>query len=163
MICLYQQKGLEFFNLISKILKKTYNLATIKASKFQVPKDSFNPLRNQYNASEMIEQLKDYFDERCDKHLFIVDTDLYTPRFNFIFGLAELQTCAAIVSLYRLVGGGLINERLAKEVIHEVGHLMGLTHCSIPTCVMHFSNSIEDTDKKNTTLCDKCRRQLERI
>ncbi|MEO0185151.1 MAG: matrixin family metalloprotease [candidate division WOR-3 bacterium] len=52
---------------------------------------------------------------------------------------------------------------MAKEVVHEVGHLMGLDHCSIPTCVMHFSNTIEDTDKKNVCFCDKCRRQLERI
>ncbi len=163
MICLYQQKGLELFDLVSKTLRKTYNLSTIQAAEFEVPRETFNPLRNQYDASKIVECLKRIFDRRCDRHLFIVDTDLYTPRFNFIFGLAELQKNAAIVSLYRLAGNRSIEERLAKEVIHEVGHLLGLSHCPIQTCVMHFSNTVEDTDKKNMSLCDECRRQIERV
>jgi len=161
MICLYQQEGLEFSGLVSEVLKRLYNLSTIRAAEFKIPKETFNPLRNQYDASQIIVHLNEHYDKQCDKHLLLVDIDLYTPRFNFIFGLAEPHKGAAIVSLYRLTGNDLIKQRLAKEVVHEVGHLLGLSHCSIATCVMHFSNTIDDTDKKNINLCDKCRRKIE--
>ncbi len=163
MICLYQQEGLEYSKLVKKVLKEEYNQAIVSAGKFHIPIASFNPFRNQYDASRLIDFTSNNFDKECDKHLLIVDVDLYTPRYNFIFGLAETQRSAAIVSLYRLAGNGLIQERLKKEVIHEVGHLFGIEHCAVPTCVMYFSNTIEDTDKKNVNLCINCRRKFEKL
>lgn len=161
MICLYQQEGLDFSDLISEVLRKQYNLTSTQLSVFKIPKEAFNPLRNQYDASRIIEYIQRNFDRRCDKHLLIVDVDIYTQRFNFIFGLAETYKKAAIISLYRLAGNGLLKDRLAKEVVHEVGHLLGLNHCPSPSCVMHFSNTINDTDRKNVDLCEQCRRQIE--
>jgi archaemetzincin len=46
--------------------------------------------------------------------------------------------------------------RALKEAVHELGHTLGLRHCSRSLCVMHFSNSIFDTDKKKSLLCDQC-------
>jgi archaemetzincin len=37
-----------------------------------------------------------------------------------------------------------------------LGHTLGVKHCTSSFCVMHFSNSILDTDKKQTLLCDQC-------
>lgn len=163
MICLYQQQGLEFSKLISAALKNEFGELVFRAPKFKISRNSFNPLRNQYDASLIIENLEKDFNKKCDRHLLIVDIDLYMPQFNFIFGLAEPKRCAAIVSTYRLAGNDLLAERLIKEVVHEIGHLMGLDHCSIPTCVMYFSHTIVDTDKKNMKLCPECRRKIEKL
>jgi predicted Zn-dependent protease len=46
-------------------------------------------------------------------------------------------------------------ERAIKEAIHEAGHLDRLPHCPEPTCVMAFSNSIEDTDRKGRAFCSR--------
>lgn len=163
MTCLYQQEGLDFSDLISAVLKKQFNLSIISAKEFKLKSKTFNPLRNQYEASNIIESLMDCYDKRCDKHLIIVDVDIYTPGFNFIFGLADVHRNAAIVSIYRLFRNGLLKERLAKEVVHEIGHILGLTHCEISTCVMYFSNTIADTDRKGIDLCEGCRRKIEGI
>jgi archaemetzincin len=162
MLNLYQQEGLDYFELISLALRNEYNLSTIKAGKFEIPAKAFNPLRNQYDASRIIESLIPKFDNKSDLNLLITDVDLYVPRFNFIFGLAEIQERAAIVSRYRLNGSNM-KERLVKEVIHEVGHLLGLPHCPVPACVMYFSNTIDDTDKKSSHLCQECRRRFEEL
>ncbi|HUT17119.1 MAG TPA: hypothetical protein VMW84_02345 [Acidobacteriota bacterium] len=37
---------------------------------------------------------------------------------------------------------------------------MGLRHCSRSSCVMHFSNSISDTDIKQSLFCDQCNLQI---
>ncbi len=163
MLCLYQQKGLDFFDLISEILKKQFNLAVIRSQEFKLKFETFNPLRNQYEASKIIDSLADCYDNRCNQHLIIVDVDIYTPRFNFIFGLADVHKNVAIVSIRHLAINGSLKERLAKEVVHEIGHIFGLGHCKIQNCVMYFSNTIADTDRKGIDLCEECRRQIDGI
>ncbi|RLG67791.1 MAG: archemetzincin, partial [Methanobacteriota archaeon] len=54
----------------------------------------------------------------------------------------------------------LFRERTSKEVIHELGHTYGLGHCSRQSCVMHFSNTLLDTDRKSHHLCPSCRKLL---
>ncbi|WP_081825254.1 matrixin family metalloprotease [Persephonella sp. IF05-L8] len=46
--------------------------------------------------------------------------------------------------------------RITKEAVHEIGHTLGLGHCPDPECVMHFSNSIVDTDRKSYFFCSVC-------
>jgi archaemetzincin len=38
---------------------------------------------------------------------------------------------------------------LLEEAVHELGHIFRLSHCEKRGCVMHFSNSLNDTDFKN--------------
>jgi len=95
--------------------------------------------------------------------LVITDYDIYHPGYNFLFGLALPKSKKAVVSLYRLRSDDycLELERLIKEVIHELGHILGLDHCETLKCVMNFSNTIWDVDEKNTRFCSKCTRTLE--
>jgi len=46
-----------------------------------------------------------------------------------------------------------------KEAVHELGHTYGLKHCPNPACVMHFSNSLHDTDLKGWKFCPNCQRK----
>ena len=70
----------------------------------------------------------------------------------------------AIVSLHRLrpehygfaADPIALQDRLAKEVLHEVGHLHGLVHCHHPECVMGFSTVVEEIDNKGFDFCDDC-------
>jgi archaemetzincin len=50
----------------------------------------------------------------------------------------------------------LFYARAVKEAVHELAHTLGLRHCSRSSCVMHFSNSISDTDVKQRLFCNTC-------
>jgi hypothetical protein len=90
------------------------------------------------------------------------------PGLNFVFGLADPSSRCAIISLARLYpefygqprNPGLFKARAVKEAVHELGHLLGLGHCPDPACVMAFSNSLGDTDRKGPGFCAPCRELL---
>jgi len=127
---------------------------------------AYNPERKQYFSSKLLASLKK--SERDERVVGIADVDLYVPRLNFVFGEADIVSGAAIVSLYRLrqeyyglaPGEALFLERATKEIVHEVGHTFGLGHCPNNKCVMHFSNSLADTDLKGASFCSSCRPRI---
>lgn len=112
--------------------------------------------RNQVNGTKMLAHLRILRDTNS-LNAWLTEYDLYIENFNFCFGLAYGNV--AIVSTYRLRDKDkyLYHGRLRKELSHEVGHLLGLKHCSNSKCVMYFSNTILDTDMKSEDLCPNCK------
>jgi archaemetzincin len=131
-------------------------------------KKAYDSGRKQYLATRLFSQLKKSAANKGDKVLSIVDVDLYAPGLNFIFGQADTAAGTAVISLSRLkpeyYGSApddeLFLERAVKEAVHELGHTFGLEHCADPKCVMHFSNSLADTDWKQAAFCSRCRPKL---
>ena len=101
----------------------------------------------------------------------ITDTDLTATGYEFVFGYALPDRSAAIVSLHRLrdmpphewAKDIALNERATKEILHEAGHLLKLQHCPDPMCVMHYSQTLHDTDRKSERFCAHCARELSRL
>jgi archaemetzincin len=127
---------------------------------------SYNPERRQYFSSKLLASLGK--SEREERIVGIADVDLYVPRLNFVFGEADTVSGTAIVSLCRLrqeyyglaTDEALFLKRATKEIVHELGHTFGLGHCPNNKCVMHFSNSLADTDFKEAHFCNKCRPKI---
>ncbi|MGQ3684040.1 MAG: archaemetzincin family Zn-dependent metalloprotease [Candidatus Loosdrechtia sp.] len=132
-----------------------------------VPRYAFNPGRNQYHSTEILKRLKQI---RTKEELIlgVIDADLFVPELNFIFGEADTVDGVCIISFTRLrqeyyglpKNEKLFLERSAKEAIHEIGHTYRLGHCEDRKCIMHFSNSLKDTDIKGPGFCKKCKMQL---
>jgi len=136
--------------------------------KMNIPEPAYDPSRGQYLASTLLNTIKESSKTKDEKVLGIVDVDLYTPGLSFIFGEADTLSGVAIISLCRLrqeryglvADDGLFKDRAVKEAIHELGHTFGLGHCTDIRCVMHFSNSLADTDWKSNTFCSQCQPKL---
>jgi len=126
----------------------------------------FDRNRKQYRSNVILNTLQGYAAQRKDvaRVLGIVDADIFVPELNFVFGEATCPGKVALISLWRLKPEfyeesphmELFAARSVKEAVHEIGHTLGLRHCSRSACVMHFSNSILDTDRKQSLLCDHC-------
>lgn len=125
---------------------------------------AYHPERQQYHSTEMVEHLTTTF-TGSSMVLGVTSVDLYIPILTFVFGEAHLEGHCAVVSYHRLrqefyglpPDHRLLEERLVKEAIHEVGHLMGLHHCDDYECVMASSHAVEWVDMKYREICDPCR------
>ena len=128
-----------------------------------VPPHAYDASRNQYLADILIEELYSY-KKKGAYLLGVTSVDLFTQGKNFIFGQASPMAGIAVISLY-LLGGidvsvEVVMQRAIKEAVHEIGHLMGIGHCSNNRCVMHFSGSLIDTDVKDAFFCAGCQPRL---
>jgi archaemetzincin len=148
---------------LAKTLPDT--VATVINDNLPVPQEAFDRRRSQYSSSQTLDAIQAYVAKQPLFHriLGVVDFDIFATGLNYVFGEARISGGAALISLWRLKPEfykdtpnlALYMLRAQKEAIHEVGHTLGLQHCPRPTCVMHFSNSIFDTDYKQTLLCDE--------
>ena len=110
----------------------------------------------QYSASEFEKAVAA---ERGDRILAVTDVDLFEGALSFVFGHATIRDRYAVISIARFGSNGRerLLERSAKTAIHELGHTLGLHHDDAnPNCVMHFSEKLEDTDRKGRTFCTRC-------
>ncbi len=137
----------------------------------EIPVQTISPRRScQFLAHDLLMPLRDVLlRERLDIAVGLTDLDLFVSGLNFVFGLAHPGLRTAVVSLARLDESfygrppnvALLERRVLTEVVHEVGHILGLGHCRNPRCVMFFSNSLRDTDLKGPLFCDVCHAHLE--
>lgn len=130
-----------------------------------IPADVFSKARQQFHSTRILTEIDKYAKQTSvDRLLGITEVDLYVPRLNFVFGEATCPGKTAVISLFRLkrefyghsANRKVFIDRCVKEAVHEIGHTLGLKHCHNPRCVMFFSNSISDTDRKGRNFCEKC-------
>lgn len=92
--------------------------------------------------------------------LGVTEADLYEVGLNFVFGYSQPGGRAAVISLARLHDPDprRFLERCVKEAVHEIGHTLGLGHDEDHArCVMKFSHTLEETDRKGAEYCSACR------
>ncbi|HZT71046.1 MAG TPA: archaemetzincin family Zn-dependent metalloprotease [Terriglobia bacterium] len=129
------------------------------------PAPSFHPERGQYSSTDILDRMQKQFGSGVDRLLGVTALDLYVPILTFVFGEAQLNGTCAVVSTHRLrqefyglpADAGLLEVRLLKEAVHELGHTLGLTHCEDYRCAMAASHEVEAIDLKGRSLCHECR------
>lgn len=99
--------------------------------------------------------------------------DLYPePSWNFVFGQASLRERVGLYSFARYDPAfygekrkenyeKVLLRRSCKVLVHEMGHMFGLTHCIYFKCAMAGSNHLKESDARPMHLCPVCLRKLQ--
>jgi predicted Zn-dependent protease len=161
------------------------NLGLFSFSKEIYPKGikkEFKELRKS-NKKLSIHPTNKFYQQLIDKRIeenlgmIIVLTDLPIYSSNdvdilFLFGETNLKHRTSIVSTLKLKEGfysrpyneDLFFQRLIKEIIHEIGHiLLDSNHCKDNSCVMKYSETIEEIDEKTYNFCTNCQGKLDNV
>jgi archaemetzincin len=155
-------------SILEKVLSEEFNASVSTGSPItEMPQQLFNKQRKQWKSNEVLQWLLDKYRPKgvTTKILAICNFDAYSNGLNFVFGEAYIDGSISAIYLPRLrqefyglkPDGSLFYRRTVKEAVHELGHAFGLNHCGNTVCVMHFSNSLHDTDIKQNRFCDICR------
>ena len=127
--------------------------------------------RKQIDAQVQLDHLAAYKHQHRmdDPILLVVTQDLFNPGHAALFGLARESAGVAVVSTARLENGfyGLapdddaLIDRLVTEGAHEVGHLLGLGHCTNRECIMFCPDTLDELNGKKKCFCEACQTKLD--
>jgi archaemetzincin len=142
----------------------TFGIPVRCTKSMEIPPDAYDAKRQQFGSIEILRSMYRNVPEDAFRYFAVIDKDIFIPVLSFVYGHAQFEGTVGIVSLARLrqefygfpPNPELLLKRMLKEVVHEMGHLFGLTHCSDATCPMALSTNIRALDRKQVKLCESC-------
>jgi archaemetzincin len=143
----------------------------IAVTPLPAPDSAYNLIKKKYLSSAICEKIGFVMPADAKFAMAITELDTYDNYSNFVYNQVKSEDRVGLVSLYRLnpvhslhcVDRDSYFQRVLKETTHEMGHLMGFRHCFDSNCVMYFSYSINDTDRKGTFFCYECEKKLNKM
>ena len=159
---------LEFLDDLAAELARTFHVSCHVCEDRLLAGFAFDSARGQYHSTSILQRLESLSLDPGVTLLGVTSLDLYIPVLTFVFGEAQLSGRCALVSTCRLheefyglpPNNLLLQNRLKKEAIHELGHTLGLKHCFDWPCVMTSSHNIERIDLKDPEFCPACLAKL---
>lgn len=163
---------------IQRRLSNFFNIHVMILGSLAIPPAFRDTAADSYSADSLAVFLKRFTNDSVVEVVGITHEDIYAfqeydiqrknrtglPGFSKnVFGLGYLPGNACIISDYRLMSTdtGLLYNRLRKVIIHEIGHNLGLRHCSDDQCLMSAANgNMEILNKKTGDFCTSCRKKL---
>ena len=156
------------YQLLGREIHRTFGFQAEIKSLLQDINFAYDLKRDQYHSTKILEKLANTSPSQTFKVAAITNKDLFIPILTHVYGEAQLAGKACIVSTFRLQEGlSIVNiekefeNRIVKEVLHELGHTFNLRHCQDNSCIMHYCRSMRDVDRKSNQLCRYCKILLE--
>ncbi|GAQ78097.1 hypothetical protein KFL_000080010 [Klebsormidium nitens] len=119
-------------------------MRTTKGKELPIPSDAFSRGRQQFLTTHFLRALADKNARDDEIHL----------GHCLLKGRLSSQPRGWTLS-------ARLRARARIEAVHELGHVFGVAHCARRDCVMWFSNTLSETDRKGASFCPEHARQLE--
>jgi archaemetzincin len=149
--------------LVKTCIKTFYGFNCIIDNKEPLTEDLLTKSKTRYEANKIIAKYK------SNKNILLV-TNVDIAHFNRaknikeygIIGLGYRPGTTCVVSTFRIkkTTKEKFTDRLIKVTLHEVGHNLGIPHCTFnKKCLMNDANgTVKQIDQEKIWLCDNCKK-----
>lgn len=163
-----QFKEVHLLSGIKKMLSTYYQLPT-KYIEAPLPQNAYYKPRERYKADSLLKYLALI---NNNKYLFVAgltSKDISYKKGSIadygIFGLGTLNAKGCVTSSFRLkknASVSLLQARIQKVILHEIGHNHGLPHCQtpIPCFMKDAKGKIGTVDNYPFDVCKNCKIRL---
>ena len=151
----------ECLNYLKKSVEDFYGYKCSIKTKLELSKDILSNSKTRYDANKILK----IYNSNINL-LLITEKDIaYKKSAQFpewgIFGLGLRPGKTCVVSTFRLkrkVSKSQMLIRLKKVALHEIGHNLGLSHCTNnKECMMNDADgTIKQVDREKIWFCEKC-------
>jgi archaemetzincin len=149
---------------VTRILAGDFNARTLVLDPLPLPASAFAHERAQFDADVVLEELFTRLPERCLRIVGVTEQDLFVAGRTFVFGYAHLTDGMALYSVTRLRAefygrapdGALLDQRVRRALVHELGHTFGAPHCDDERCAMHTVTQVDTLDALAPAYCAAC-------
>ena len=163
----------ELAQAVEARLREELDVAVERIDGVPLPRSAYYPPRRRYRADRLLEHLNERLsgEPPTTRVLGLTSVDISTtkpPHRDWgVFGLGELGGQSCVISTFRLRRRARDDDhvrfRVVTTAVHEVGHTLGLEHCTEPRCVMRDAEgSIATVDSSTGDLGPECRAELDR-
>jgi archaemetzincin len=154
--------------LVRRALHEFYGTDVRSLERAALPRAAWYPPRRRWRAERLLAFLAPRLPADGARILGLTAVDISTTKGRYedwgVLGLGDLGGAASVISSFRAQrgahGAAQARERLAKVAVHELGHTLGLEHCTTPGCLMHDAEGRVASVDDEYDLCPRCRRLL---
>lgn len=155
----------ELMKMIKGEIETFYNFKVVILEGSPLPAHAYYKPRNRYRADTLLKYLLKVCPSNVNYILGLTHKDISCTNGEYadwgIFGYGYMPGKSCVVSDFRLKGNikstTHFHERLSKIVLHELGHNLGLDHCTSKNCFMQDGEgTIKTVDAEPKKLCSKC-------
>lgn len=151
----------EYIEVVKKSVKSFYGYDCVVKKRIDVTTSILSKVTKRIDADKLLDKYKS-----AQNTMIITEKDIchfkdkLRPEYG-IFGLGLRPGKICVISTFRLkrkVNKQKTYERLGKVAIHEIGHNLGLYHCTNDKqCLMNDARgTIKQVDLGRVWFCEKC-------
>jgi archaemetzincin len=154
--------------LVQQALGGFYNVKIRVLPRADLPDKAYYEPRRRYRAEKILPFLLEKLPGDGDRILGLTGVDISTDKGKTkdwgVLGLARLGGKECIVSSFRCYMRTREGEHarilLAKVAVHEIGHTLGLDHCTTRGCLMEDAGGLVRNCDHEYDICSHCRSML---
>ena len=157
----------EEIDLVKSSVENFYHYKCIVKPALSLTNDILAGSKTRYEANRILAKYKsgEITLILTEKDIAVKNPDRHINEWG-VFGQGQMPGTTCVISTFRLkhhASNQLFHTRLIKVCLHEIGHNLGLDHCTSgdKRCLMNDSKgAVKTVDEEKVFLCAKCKKQL---